>query len=292
MILVDFYQTAISSAMPQILKSSEIDTRFIRHITINALRRYHKQFSSKYGEMVLCCDSKNNWRKDIFPQYKGNRRKTDSVTAGVSWSDLYSWLEQIKNELRQYFPMKVIFTPRAEGDDIIAVIAKEMGITEEVLIISSDKDFIQLQSNMNIHQWAPIKKKFIQEKSPTTFLREHIIGGDASDGIPNIRSDDDSFVNENKRQRQMTKKRREEHMADGNLANDPKFQRNRMLIDLDLIPRDIQEAIRVEFHKEQIGSFKTAHMYCVQKKLNQILEHLNDFKRGEKKLCKSLFQRS
>ena len=78
--------------------------------------------------------------------------------------------------------------------------------SEDILIISSDKDFQQLQSFGNIKQYSPAHREYLVCENPEWYLSNHIIRGDSSDGIPNILSDDDTFINPDKKQTIMNKK--------------------------------------------------------------------------------------
>ena len=75
----------------------------------------------------------------------------------------------------------------------------------KVLILSGDKDFIQLH-NDRIKQYNTVLNKFVGKgENPIIYIREHILKGDRSDGILNILSDDNVFV-EGRRQTPLSKK--------------------------------------------------------------------------------------
>ena len=200
--LVDFSQIVIGSYM-MAAKYADVDMDVIRPAVLNTLRIYRNKFVSEYGELILCCDDRHTWRKDIFPNYKASRKKTRKVS-GTDWTNLYDCLNQLKDELRQWFPYKLIQVEKAEADDIIATLVNL--IDERTLILSSDKDFVQLQT-FNIRQYSPMQKKFVDSESASRSLHEKIIRGDVGDGIPNIMSDDNVFVDEGRRQKPVTKKK-------------------------------------------------------------------------------------
>ena len=108
MILVDFNQIVIANLVKQINpKNPEIDEDLVRHMVLNSLRLYRRKFVDEYGELVICCDDKNNWRKDFFPLYKANRKK-DRGESSLDWPKIFDVLDKIKSELRENFPYKVI----------------------------------------------------------------------------------------------------------------------------------------------------------------------------------------
>ena len=148
MILVDMNQVTLSNLMVQIGGKSTVEPDLVRHMVLNSLRSYRTKFTEEFGELVLCYDNKTNWRRDVFPNYKHSRRK-DRKSSKLDWNAIFDTLHLIRDELTEYFPYKVLEVENAEADDIIASVvfhvASEPKNYEKVLILSSDKDFIQLQ---------------------------------------------------------------------------------------------------------------------------------------------------
>jgi 5'-3' exonuclease len=288
MILVDFNQIAIGNVMVALNRGEELNEDLVRHSILNSLRYYRQKFYDKYGELIICCDSKHYWRRDYFPNYKINRKK-ERETTGHDWNVIFNCLNNIRDELREHFPYKVLEIYGAEADDIIATLV--LNKTEEkYLILSSDKDFIQLH-RFGVDQFSPVAKKMINNEDPKNYLIEHILRGDRSDGIPNILSPDDSFISE-KRQKPMRK------VVIGNitealdrftpdkvyqLAKCPKdtwmrnWQRNETLIDLGKIPQDITSEISKEYNKVNVGNRANLLTYFIENKLTQLIESIGDF---------------
>ena len=287
MILVDFNQVVIANLVKQISpRNPEIDEDLVRHMVLNSLRLYRRKFTEEYGELVICCDDKNNWRKDFFPLYKANRKK-DRGESSLDWPKIFEVLDNIKQELRDYFPYKVLQVERAEADDIIGSLCQEFGYlgiapetAEQILILSSDKDFGQLQKFANVTQYSPVGKKFIRVNNPAQFLNEHILKGDRGDGIPNFLSEDDVFV-EGKRSKPI----RHAKLAEWSI-HDPEdycsesmmrgWQRNRVLIDLDCIPDNIREQVSVQFDTQN-PERREMFNYFIKKRLKNLMEHIGDF---------------
>jgi 5'-3' exonuclease len=214
MILVDFSGIAIAT----IAVNKVNDENMLRHMMLNSLRMYNKKFKDKYGQMILACDS-SSWRRDYFPQYKANRRKgRDDST--FDWAEAFRIMHKVKDEIKENFPYKVIHLDGCEADDIIATMVdhtQQFGQYEEVMIVSSDHDFKQLQKYNNVSQFSPMTKKFVEETHPRQNLLLKILGGDAGDGIPNVLSHDDTFINGD-RQTPLSKKKKEailEDLAEG-----------------------------------------------------------------------------
>ena len=160
MILVDLSQIMMASTMMSMEKGqTEADVDFVRHSVLNSLRMYRSSYFEEYGELVICCDAPNSWRKEYFPLYKAGR-KTTRESSPLNWEQIFDCFNTIKTELKTIFPYKFIQVDRAEADDVIAMICRSINSDEKMMIISSDKDFIQLHSK-NVKQWSPVTKKYI-----------------------------------------------------------------------------------------------------------------------------------
>ena len=284
MILVDMNQVTLSNLMVQLGGNKNVEPDFVRHMVLNSLRSYRTKFVNEYGELVLCYDNKVNWRREYFPNYKFSRRK-DRKQSKLDWNKIFDTLHMIRDELVEYFPYKVLEVENAEADDIIASvvfhIAKEPKNYEKVLILSSDKDFIQLQKYNFVTQYSPIQKQFVNGVDPTTYIKEHILKGDRGDGVPNFLSPDNTFVDE-LRQRPMSKRKLEAwiDLEPSDYCNEEmmrNYQRNRTLIDLSYIPDDIKEKCTQTFLDAPEGSRKHLLNYFIKKKLKSLMENIGDF---------------
>ena len=283
MILVDLSQIMMASTMMSMEKGqTEADLDFVRHSVLNSLRMYRTKHTREYGELVICCDDKHSWRKDYFPLYKAGR-KTTRDSSPLNWSQIFQSFDTIKTELRKYFPYKFIQVEGAEADDIIGFLTmhESRSRNEKVMIISSDKDFIQLHSK-TIKQWSPVTKKLVNGQEPNQYLFEHILRGDKSDGIPNVLSNDDSIVN-GVRQKPITKKYIEGfvlHNAKINGRTDSEirnFHRNQKLIDLKETPKDLTDKIWTEYQREATGRRRYLLDFFMDRKLNNLIETIGDF---------------
>jgi 5'-3' exonuclease len=282
MIIFDFNQVAISNLMEQIGSSkTPVDESLVRHMILNTIRTYVKRFKDSHGpEIVIACDNKKYWRREIFPHYKAGRKKAREAS-GHDWSTIFDCLNKIRDELKVNSPYKVLDVDSAEADDIIAVLALKYSATQKIMILSSDKDFAQLQKYPNVEQFSPILKKAIKEPFPSAQLKQLIIRGDKSDGIPNILTKDDVFVTGG-RQKPIT-----EVKIIGWMNQEPKefcnedmlrnYARNEMLIDLTRIPESLKEAI-LHTYDEAKGRTKQEFMnYMIANRLKNLLEVIDEF---------------
>jgi len=286
MILIDMNQIMISNLMMQ-LKGDALNENLVRHMVLTALRAFERQYSPTYGEVVLAYDSKHYWRKEAFPYYKQNRKK-DREASDLDWGAIFEVLNKIRDEIKNFFPYKVVEVYGAEADDVISTLTtfqayknikleKQGKEAEKVLILSGDKDFIQLQKYPFVKQYNPILKKEIKHDNPRMYALEHIIKGDKSDGIPNFLSDDDTFV-ANKRQKPISKKNLEKWVtlspSDFCLSKEAleNYERNKNLIDLDCIPEHLAVEI-VSYYKALNNSEKKVPLeYFQQHQLTKLME--------------------
>ena len=151
----------------------------------------------------------------------------------------------------------------------------------KTLILSGDKDFIQLQKYPNVKQWSPITKKDVNGFDPTIYLKEHILKGDRSDGVPNFLSPDNTFVDE-LRQRPISKRKLETwiELEPEDFCNEEMMRnlhRNRTLIDLDYIPKELVDKCILTFNNTEFGNRKNLLNYFIKYRLKSLMENIGDF---------------
>ena len=293
MIILDYSQTIISNLMAELggRKDIELEVPLLRHMVLNSIRSYHTKFKREYGELVIACDNKKYWRKEFFPYYKARRKKAGEES-GYDWNVIFEAINQLKRELKEIFPYRVIEVSGAEADDIIATLCKwsqtnelvQDGLIEspqKVLIISGDHDFFQLQKYKNVQQFSPSKKKFIVEADPSKMILEHIFKGDKGDGIPNVLSADDVIVSE-ERQRPLSTKKINQWIQDPiSMPTDSTFirnyDRNKTLIDLSKIPQHIEDDIINTFTNYQINDKTKILDYFISNRMKLMIEHIEEF---------------
>lgn len=297
MIVIDYNQVAIATFMSEIghRPGSDIDVNLplLRHMIINTIRSYKKRFGNEFGDIVIACDNRHYWRRKVFPYYKAHRKK-DREKSDFDWNAIFDALSIVRDELAEYFPYPVIDIEGAEADDVIGTLAEysqQLGEPDQLfgdpssvpyLIISGDHDFNQLQKWDNVKQYAPAFKKWIKLKEPVEkVLMEHIITGDKGDGIPNMLSPDDCFV-EGKRQKPIRKNllaewksKPPEEWVTADMAHG--YNRNRMLVDLSQTPQEIKDAIINSWIQQQGGDRSQLLNYFIKNKMKNMMEVLGDF---------------
>ena len=282
MILIDYNAVAIGNLVVQRLN---VEENLIRHMILNSIRMYRQKFQKEYGEVVIVADGQANWRRDVFPQYKYKRRKSRDESS-IDWNEAFRIINMVRDEIRENFPYKVMHQPNCEADDVIAKLAletQEFGKHEPVMIISADHDFIQLHKYDNIKQYSPMLKKFVKDKNPRLYSMTHIFKGDGGDGVPNVLSDDNVFVDD-RRQTPVTKKKLDtwleaedlqKVMGDTIYRN---YLRNKKMIDLTETPDAIKEQIINSFENQDPGKNKgKVFPYLVRKRCKRLVECVQEF---------------
>lgn len=278
-ILIDWNQVAISGLLANTKTNHYLEEDLIRHIVLNTLRANTKKFK-EYGEVILCCDSRNYWRKSIFPYYKAHR-KSAREKSPLDWNAIFKSLNKLKQDLKEHFPYRVIEVDGAEADDVIATLTPRLSSSEKVLILSSDADFKQLQRYPNTKQYNPMLNVYVTSKNPLQELKEKVIRGDSGDGIPSILSPDDTFVTKT-RQPPLTQKKLSLWLSGSikDQLNEEQYRnyiRNSTLINFEHIPSNITQNIINEYEATSPNPKSKLYKYLVQNKLISLLESIEDF---------------
>jgi len=282
MILIDYNAVAIGNLVVQRLA---VDENLLRHMILNSIRMYRQKFQKEFGEVVVVADGAGNWRRDVFPQYKHKRRKNRDESS-IDWNEAFRIINMVRDEIRDHFPYKVMHQPNCEADDVIAQLAletQEFGKHEPVMIVSADHDFIQLHKYENIKQYSPMLKKYVKDNNPRLYSQTHIFKGDGGDGVPNVLSDDNVFV-EDRRQSPVTKKKMEAWLNADNLQEAMgdtiyrNYLRNKKMIDLTETPPAIREEIINNFESQDPwGNKPKVFPYLVKKRCKRLLECVQEF---------------
>jgi len=280
MIIIDMNQISLASLMMDLnmRKSNEVDEGMVRHMILNSIRLYRQQFTKEYGEVILTYDSKHYWRREYFPNYKAGRKKSREKD-NKDWDKIFGVLNKIKAEFKDNLPYKYLEVYGAEADDIIATLCKNFQ-DEKIMIVSGDKDFIQLHKYPNVKQYSPILKKYVNGHNPDTYIKEHILKGDTSDGVPNVLSLDNTFV-DGIRQRPLGRKKIETwldiHIDDLPEEVKRNYQRNDKLINLDNVPEKLEKEIMVDFCEAPCGDRSKLLNYFIQSRLKNLTSEIGEF---------------
>jgi hypothetical protein len=255
------------------------NAEYFQYLIYNKLKDIKKRFPT--GEMILTVDSKS-WRKSYFKYYKA-RRVLQRAKSKVPIDEMYRVTNLTLKDIKEIFPYKVIKVQWAEADDIIGILTSSLRSADDIIIVSRDKDFAQLQKYDNVRQYDPITKDFTVCGDPHYYLISHIIMGDSGDDLTNILSDRNTFVQDKKRQKSCGIKKVNEIMdigVDKFLEDKPtikeRFKQNKKMIELseNTIPKIIQKNVLNQYYNYK----KFKHdSYLDMEKYFRDNKHLNPF---------------
>lgn len=284
MFIVDLQQIMVANLRAQFgqMKKKEVDEPLLRHMILNTIRSFNMAYRNNYGELIIACDARNSWRREAFPYYKANRRLQREEEQLFDWKLVFEFFANIKQELKEFMPYRLVQVEGAEADDIIATLIHKFGPEgKRILILSGDKDFIQLHNYMGVEQYDPVRKKKVYHSSPDLYKKEHIIRGDKGDGIPSILMADNSLV-----LRERQKPLRETKVAEWTGKSPEEYcdqimlqrwYRNQLLIDLDKVPETVSANIMNEYESQAGKDRKQMLNYFIKFKLKNMMEKINDF---------------
>lgn len=264
-LLIDFSHLSIRNlfADREIINNPNPEFNLHRHQLITSLLFLIKKFNP--NEVVLGIDNKLNWRKKLYTDYKAHRKaKRDQDV--FPWDAYYTYLEELIQDIKDNFPFKVIEQRYAECDDIIAILCKYSPFSGENIVVTSDKDFVQLLSLPHVKIYDPIKRKFMEEKQPKIFLEAKILMGDKSDNIPAIKP----RVGEKTAWKLANNKDELDallHDAESGKAYRKNYKLNRILIDFNSIPDVIKTKVLKQYDIYEMNEFGSLALTRFFKKL-------------------------
>lgn len=205
MVVIDFshlsfrmLHTAIFLTKPKKRNGQFITEDFenmYKHLIFKSLLYIRKSHKDK--DILIALDSKNNWRKNFYPEYKSNRKKGREKSE-INFDEFFEVLDNVIEELKN-FPFKTVKLNYLEADDIASILVQKYPEKNKILI-TSDKDWKQLLINSNTKMYDPIKKEFqklSKEEAEiieipelglkkSRYVLKHILLGDAVDNIPGV----------------------------------------------------------------------------------------------------------
>lgn len=218
------------------------DVGFFYHILFNKYNSYFKT----YGQMIICHEGKGSldWRRNIYNDYKRNRDKNKQEQ---SYLDLKKTFPIIEDVLALY-PTKQVKVDGMEADDVMFSLAMEFASKgEDVLIVSSDKDMIQLKNHYdNIDVYSSYLRKYY-EKVPNIIM-EKAICGDVSDNIPGLYRVGPKTLEKMLLDKDLWKKK----MANG---NDKIYESFTKIVDLSLFPKEKHEEAVEQYNNTSYNLF-------------------------------------
>lgn len=283
MIFVDWSQIAYKCLSSEFRAQEKLDKPAFKAAMFDKLMDYNNRFGDMFGGLCICVDDRTLWRRDIFPYYKAHRPKKRKQ-ADFDINSMLDSVRELAQEMQNTAPFPSIRVRGAEADDIAGVLVSMFYRESNTILITGDRDWLQLCRYPGVTAFDPLKEKYITRTSKQSLndLRLKIIKGDQTDGVPNVLSDDDTFVNESKTQGRLSKKFLTDVMTrwyegpEKIFADRPEvienFYRNTTMIDFCSIPDDIRESIYREFVRQRDASERLDFDESCQSLLNTLQE--------------------
>ena len=286
LMIIDFSQVVISSFCATFNVNEITSAEDVRKLTLNIIKNLTKKWKNKYPTVVIAVDSRNYWRRDIAPYYKGNR-KEGREKSKIDFETIYKGMDLTLSGFEEAFPYIIMNILRCEADDVAGVLVKNFyNKYENIMLISSDSDWTQLQKYKNVKQWSSIQGGYVHPKhgGAAGTLMYKIIKGDKKDGIANILSLPDSVITKTRQkaisEAKLTKwiqKKTPEEFCDPNMLE--RFKHNKQLLDLFNIPEKYETAIMQAFlgKKDNSKSRSKIYSYLVKNRLMSLTKDIQDF---------------
>jgi 5'-3' exonuclease len=184
-LLIDLHNLCMRHLFAQIPDPTDISYTQYKYGMLLSIRKLARTFQP--DRMIFCKESiDGNWRKAIYPDYKANRA-SERASSVVDFDKFFEINKKFLTGLEKCMKNAQFLTvPHLEADDLIALTVMNEP-NWEITLVSTDKDFYQLHSFKNFHQWDPIKEEYIQVLNPEAALMEKIVRGDRSDNIPSLK---------------------------------------------------------------------------------------------------------
>ena len=139
-------------------------------------------------------------RRKIYPEYKQNRKTKYRVNRTYDFAsqedEKQNMIMQLQRcvEYLDTLPVTVLSYDNIEADDTIGYLTKQVLPDSNIIIMSTDKDFLQL-ANGRVKIWSPSKKKMYDDKSvfeefgisSQNYIWYRVLDGDKSDNINGVR---------------------------------------------------------------------------------------------------------
>lgn len=283
LLIIDYSQIALSTVFAAFRPNELYTEQLLKTTILNTIRANIKRFKDKHPEIVIAVDARDYWRKEVASYYKGHRAKGRDASPW-DFVPIYSAMNSLEADLTNHFPYKVMNVHRCEADDIAGVLVKYYhAVYENIMLVSSDGDWTQLQKYPNVKQYSSIQGKFVKPKQGTAkaTLLYKIIKGDKKDAVANIRSQRDSVIT-GVRQTSIAEKEFEkwskldprEFCTEEMFA---RFKENESLLDLSMVPDQYEQAILGKFQEPGITSRAKIYPYLLKNGFSQMLDKITDF---------------
>ena len=266
---IDFSVLAYRNLFSMKTTIDQFGYEILRHVFIKNIMAYIRDFSP--NRVYIAVDVGKSWRKEVYTLYKGKRKEARDKQ-DVDWKGFYDLCNSVTDELKKNFPVYVVGINTVEADDIIAYLVMNEDPDTNKIIITSDKDYVQLLKHPNTKIYDPIRTKYMECNNPYHALEVKICAGDKSDNIPSIAPRWGEKTAEKHILSGKLELMLEEKDADGSPCEMKRnYERNTRLIDMERIPKTIQKQIETYLEDYELSTHKGIMKYFVQHKLSELL---------------------
>ncbi len=281
-IYIDFSVLAYRNLFSMKSTIDQFGYEILRHVFLKNILAYIRDFNP--NKVFIAVDVGQSWRKKVYSLYKGKRKEARDKQ-DVDWEKFYGICNSVVDELKKNFPFYTIGINHVEADDIIAYLVRNEDTDNEKVIITSDRDYIQLLKYNNTKIFDPLKNKFMECLNPFHALELKICSGDKSDNIPPI-------------YHRWGEKTAEKNILSGNLKKmleqkdnngEPceisrNYERNKKLIDMEKLPKSVEKGIDLYLEEYKISSTKSIMKYFIENKLSELLGDITKIRDSLNKL--------
>lgn len=252
--------------------SDEESYSYWKYLFLKTFTNIINQF--KPDEVIVAMDERHSWRKNFYADYKANR-KVARDGSKIDFEKFFPMLDKFLTDLTETLTnCKWIKVNECEGDDIIAIATKVLK-DKKITIISTDRDLNQLLKNKNVKQYDPVKRKYTESLNPNVDLEVKIIMGDKGDNIPAIKprcgiATAATIVSNGTL----------DELLESSEEIKKNYIRNKMLIDLEFIPQNIQNDIADRINSytlEKLNGNKLFN-FMIKHRLSSMLDNLQEVK--------------
>lgn len=266
------------------------------HSALITLNKYFRQL--KPNKIIMCFD-RPSWRKEYTKSdecvskklYKGNRRQKMTPKEKEKYAQFMDHLETFEKMIREHTSIASLAAPGLEADDLVAGCVQYLTLDDdnEVVIVSSDKDMMQLLGHPNVTIINPMngKERTLDEWEGDVdlFMFEKCLRGDTSDNVqsayPHIKKTRIKKAYTDSYERANVMHMTWKHADGREMIVKNLFEENKKLMDLTCQPDDIQELnIRtVVTGVKNPGTFSYFHFmkFLGEYELKKIIDQAENF---------------
>jgi 5'-3' exonuclease len=284
MLVFDLSHLAYCSLFSAKSDIKDIGWAYLKHMIYSRIFSLCKKFDPE--QVVIAVDSKENWRKKVYPEYKAHRKEKRDAQDDIDWNAFYNTIKEFVSEIKEHFPFYVLEIKYLEADDIVGILAKDYQNIKKI-IVTADGDFLQLLKYKNIEIFDPIRFKYLTVDDPVKFLKVKCLMGDAGDNIKPIKPRIGEVTatklveSPDKLKEILEDKTPSYTKPDGTVVTlgeeyKENYKNNIILIDLTKTPDVFSKELKKQFDEYNLPTGKTIFQYFSKNKYREFLRKMEE----------------